>query len=71
MTNLRTTISTVSVYPDRARVTRSGAVPLVPDSYRFEIPELPLDLDPASVRASAHGTAQARLLGVEIGRAHV
>ncbi|MDY7042170.1 MAG: mucoidy inhibitor MuiA family protein, partial [Chloroflexota bacterium] len=68
MTQLHTVITAVAVYPDRARVTRSGTVALESGSYRLEAPELPLKLDPASVRASARGTARARLLGVDVRR---
>ena len=65
---LNTAITAVAVYPDRARVVRSGTVTLNPGSHRLEIPELPLQLDPASVRASARGTARALLLGVDVRR---
>jgi len=68
MAKLQTTITTVVVYPDRARVTRSGATALDSGSHRIEIPELPLRMDPASVRASARGSARARLLGVDVRR---
>ena len=68
MTELRTTVTVVAVYPDRARVTRGGTATLEPGSHRLEMPELPLTLDPASVRASARGTARARLLGVDVRR---
>ncbi len=68
MTKLQTTITAVAIYPDRARVTRSGAATLEPGGHRLEILELPLQLDPASVRASARGTASARLLGVDVRR---
>ncbi len=61
-------ITAVAVYPSRARVTRSGTVTLEPGSHRLEMPELSLKLDPASVRASARGTARARLLGVDVRR---
>jgi uncharacterized protein (TIGR02231 family) len=67
-TELHTTITAVAVYPDRARVTRAGPATLEPGSHRLEIGELPLALDPASVRASARSTARARLLGVDVGR---
>lgn len=68
MTELQTTISAVVVYPDRARIARSGTVKLEPGSHRIEMSGLPTRLDPASVRASARGTARARLLGVEVRR---
>ena len=68
MTELHTAITAVAVYPDRARVIRSGTAMLEPGSHRLEVPELPLKLDPASVRASARGTARARLLGVDVRR---
>ena len=68
MTELHTAITAVAVYPDRARVTRSGAATLELGSHRLEVEELPLRLDPASVRASARGTARARLLGVDVRR---
>ena len=35
MTELQTTITAAAVYPDRARVTRSGTVTLEPGSYRL------------------------------------
>lgn len=69
MTELRTTITAVAVYPDRARVIRSGTATLEPGGHRLEVSELPLSLDPASVRASARGSARARLLGVNVRRA--
>jgi uncharacterized protein (TIGR02231 family) len=68
MTELQTTITAVAVYPDRARVTRNGTATLKSGSHRLEAAELPLSLDPASVRASARGTARARLLGVDVRR---
>lgn len=68
MVQLGTTITAVTVYPDRARVTRQGKTALEPGSQRLEIANLPLKLDAASVRASARGTARARLLGVEVQR---
>lgn len=64
-----TSITAVTVYPDRARVTRGGTVHLDGGKHTLEIPELPVHLDPDSVRVSAQGTAHARLLGVEVQRA--
>jgi uncharacterized protein (TIGR02231 family) len=68
MAELSSTITAVTVYPDRARVVRSGAITLEPGLHRLELPELPLCLDPASVRAAARGTAQARVLGIDAQR---
>ncbi|MBN1975870.1 MAG: mucoidy inhibitor MuiA family protein [Anaerolineae bacterium] len=68
MTGLKTAITAAAVYPDRARVSRSGTMALKPGSHRLELSDLPLSLDPASVRASARGTARARLLGVDVRR---
>lgn len=69
MTNLATSVSTVFVYPDRARVTRSGTIELKSGTHALEISELPLKLNPDSVRAAARGSAKARLLGVQMQRA--
>ena len=68
-TPLETTITAVTVYPDRARVTRRGKISAEPAQYRLEIPELPLALSPESVRVSGRGTARARLGGVDVRRA--
>lgn len=68
MTGVQTAISAVTVYPDRARVTRRGEVTLEPGVHRIEVLPLPLTLDTSSVRASARGTARARLLGVDVRR---
>jgi len=68
MKEMLATIEAVTVYPDRARITRSGAAPMKKGSHQVEIKELPLNLDSASVRAAARGTARARLLGVDVRR---
>lgn len=68
MTELKTAITAAAVYPDRARIIRSGTMALKPGSHKLELSELPLSLDTASVRASARGTARARLLGVDVRR---
>lgn len=66
MTNLPTRLHAVALFPDRARLTRQGHLPLEPGTHRLEIPDLPLSLDPDSVRAQARGPARARLLGVDV-----
>lgn len=67
MSKVQTAINAVTVYPDRARVTRRGEATVQPGAHRLEISDLPLTLDPASVRAAARGTARARLIGVDVG----
>jgi hypothetical protein len=37
MSELQTTITTVTVYPDRARVNRSGTLKLEPGSHRRDL----------------------------------
>ncbi len=68
MKEIGTKITAVTVYPDRARLTRQGTVALQPGSYSLVITELPLTLDPASARVAARGTARARLLGLDVRR---
>jgi uncharacterized protein (TIGR02231 family) len=74
MVELQTQIVEVTVYPDRARVTRRGTTALEPGTHKVEIPELPLALDPSSARAGGQFTASAgrgdaRLLGVDVRKA--
>ncbi len=66
---LETTVTAVTVYPDRARVTRSGQITVKPGQYRLEVAELPLTLSPESVRVSGRGTARAQLGSVDVRRA--
>lgn len=68
MAELTTRVAAVTVYTDRARVTREGRAAVEVGACRLEIGELPLGIDGASVRAKARGTARARLLGVELRR---
>ena len=68
MPELATAIIDVTVFNNRARITRQGQIALDPGTQKISIPNLSLTLDPASVRARARGTAQAKLLGVEVQR---
>jgi uncharacterized protein (TIGR02231 family) len=65
MNPLDTALKSVTVYPDRARLTRVGTLALEPGAHTVEIATLPAQLDTDSLRASAYGTARARLLGVQ------
>lgn len=68
MIPLPTQLVAVTVYPDRARLSRQGSLSLEAGSHSLEIPDLPLQLNPDSVRARARGTARSRLLGVQVER---
>lgn len=67
---LTTAVSQVTVYPDRARVTTSGSSSLEVGSHRLLVEELPLSLSPESVRVSGRGTAQVRILSVDVSHRH-
>ena len=69
MVPLKTTLAAVFVYPDRARMSRQGSLTLEAGTHALEISGLPIQLDADSLRASAYGTARARLLGVQAQRA--
>lgn len=69
MSSMETLVTGVVVYPDRARVTRQGRMTLESGVHQIEIPSLPLRMNPDSARVSARGTAQARLLGLQVQRA--
>lgn len=66
MSTLSTKISAVTVYPDRARVTRVGTISLDPGSRTVTIAALPNLIDESSLRAAGQGSA--RLTGVQGGR---
>jgi uncharacterized protein (TIGR02231 family) len=68
MHSIDSQITDVAVYPDRARITRQGQVNLQPGIQTLELANLPLRLLPDSIRATARGTAQARLMGVQAQR---
>ena len=65
MPPLEAPIAAVTVYTDRARVTRRGTVHLAPGEHTLTVAGLPPTLDPDSVRAGGHG-AGVRLLGIEV-----
>lgn len=61
-------ITAVTVYPDRALVTRSVQLEVTPQAYDIVFDHLPGAILEESVRASGKGTAAAKLLGLEIKR---
>ncbi|MDL1895709.1 DUF4140 domain-containing protein, partial [Anaerolineae bacterium CFX7] len=64
MIALETTITAVTVLPDRARVTRAGTLTLAPGAHTITIANLPHTLAEDSLRVSGSGAA--RLGGVEL-----
>lgn len=63
-TPILTQVTAVTVFPDRARVTRTGRAKLAAGPQQLEVQQLPLALLPDSLRAAGRGTARAKLLGV-------
>lgn len=64
MIDVSSSLSAVTVFPDRARLTRSGHLSLETGLHRLQFSQLPLALVPDSVRAAGRGTARVKLLGV-------
>jgi len=67
---IETTITAVTVYPDRARVTCRGRAEVAPGQHQLIVGELPLALEPESVRVGGAGTARVQLRGVDVQRRH-
>lgn len=59
-------IREVTVYSDRARVVRSGEVPLSNGQQRVRLPQIPATADPSSVRLEVQNASVAR---IEVRRA--
>lgn len=62
---VKSTITSVVVYPDRAAVTREAVLDLEKGPASVSIAGLPASLDPDSLRASGQGSAAVRILGLE------
>jgi uncharacterized protein (TIGR02231 family) len=65
---IETQITAVTVYTDRALVTRQGKISLTGAERALMISNLPTSLDPASVRVSGKGSVGVKLQGVTIDR---
>lgn len=63
---LRTQISEVTVYADRAQVTRTAVIDLVPGGVRFAIEKLPGWIDQESLRATLSPTTRGRIVDVTV-----
>lgn len=58
-------VTQVTVYPDRARVTRQGTGEVTTETQKIILDELPTTLLPDSVRVTGRGTARVRIQGVD------
>lgn len=67
---VETTVANVVVYPDRARVASRGRCDLTAGLHQIVVGELPLALEPDSVRAAGAGSARVRLRSVDVQRRH-
>jgi len=61
-------VAEVTVYRDRALVTRQGSTSLSKGIHELVFERLPVALDENSIRASGEGTAGFKILGVELRR---
>jgi uncharacterized protein (TIGR02231 family) len=65
-TPIATQITAVTVYTDRALVTRSGTIQLTGTETTLVMPNLPITLDSESVRMSGKGSIPVKLQGVTV-----
>ena len=65
MPDIQAPISQVTVFSDRAQITRRGSVALGSGAQDLVIAGLPANLDENSLRASGSGTVAVKILGVE------
>lgn len=63
------TITDVTVFPDRAQVTRIAHLTLGPGTHQVRFDELPIDLDADSLQVHGEGTAQVLIGGFELEEA--
>jgi uncharacterized protein (TIGR02231 family) len=66
--SIETQITAVTVYTDRALVTRQGMIILEGTERKLVVSNLPTTLDPESVRVSGKGSVAVKLQGVTVDR---
>jgi len=59
-------IKTVTVFQDRARITRSASVKLNPGENSIKLSNLPIGLDTQSIRVHAKADTKLQILGIDI-----
>lgn len=65
-----TSISAVTVFSDRARITRAGEAVLTQGQSVVEVKDIPLSLQPDSVRVKGRG-AGVKILGIDVATAYL
>ena len=68
---LKSEVSAVTVYSDRATVTHSASVQLVEGDYEFAFNDLPYALDDQSLRVEGSGTAKAKISEIRIETVYI
>ncbi len=68
MTELITAIFAATVYPEFVRINRRGSVKLSKGTHSLGLSELPLSINPDSLRASIYGAGNPRLMSVQVKR---
>ncbi len=66
--SVKTAVSSATVYPDRARVVCQGECDVEVGLHRLQVDDLPLTLEPESVRVTGKGIARVRLLGADVNK---
>ena len=68
MTHIDTRITAVTVYTDRALITRRGIIQLTGEERELVLTKLPVTLDAESVRVSGKGKVAVKLQGESVDR---
>ncbi|MFX0091065.1 MAG: DUF4139 domain-containing protein [Candidatus Hodarchaeota archaeon] len=68
MTTLTTNITRVTVYPQKALVAREGTIQIKPDKTALEVTDLPIYLDPHSVRVKGLSHTETIIEGIDVQR---
>ncbi len=67
-TTVETEITKVTVYLDRAQVTRQGVVNLAGTECLLKVIDLPATVDPASIRVGGRGQSSVKILAASTER---
>ncbi len=68
---MKSDVSSVTVYSDRASITRSASIQLAEGDYEFAFGDLPYSLDNQSLRVEGAGTARARISDIKIETVYI